>query len=43
MLQLHELEAGLRVRGLVVAGDDGRIADRLITAEDAAEVDDRRQ
>jgi superfamily II DNA or RNA helicase len=60
MLELHELKAGLRVRGLVAAGDvtvvavephgdgivnvvfrgdDGMIADRLLTAEDAEQVE----
>lgn len=60
MLELHELKTGLRVRGLVAAGDvtivaveahgdgivnvvycsdEGQIADRLVTAEDATRVE----
>jgi superfamily II DNA or RNA helicase len=59
MIELHELKPGLRVRGLVAAGevtvvaveshgdgivnvvfrgDDGHVADRLLTAEQAANV-----
>ena len=61
MIELHELKIGLRVRGLVAAGDvtivaveshgdgivnvvyradDGQIADRLLTADDAARVEE---
>jgi len=60
MLELHELKAGLRVRGLVAAGDvtvvavephgegivnvvyrgdDGHITDRLITADEATQIE----
>ncbi len=60
MLELHELKTGLRVRGLVAAGDvtivavephgdgivnvvfrgdDGQIADRLLTKDEAANVE----
>lgn len=60
MVELHELKAGLRVRGLVAAGDvtvvaverhgdgivnvvyrsdEGQIADRLLTGDDAAAVE----
>jgi superfamily II DNA or RNA helicase len=60
-LELHELKVGLRVRGLVAAGDvtivaveshgegivnvvyradDGQIADRLLTAEDASRAEE---
>jgi superfamily II DNA or RNA helicase len=60
MLELHELKTGLRVRGLIAAGDvtivaveshgdgianvvfrldDGQIADRLVTEEEAARIE----